>query len=199
MDTMDMRVLLYNISIEECHSTGIQRVTTQRLLPLFYGPGKNGLFCPVLNLRSVNKHITTTKIQMATLQPILPSLKEDNWFQSDRLKNAFFRISVRPEHHFFHCCFQVGHRVQLKVLPFSLSIARKVFRKCVGTNNRLPWNERDHHSPIYRLLILGGKHSNHSLQRSKFHSSSSWSQSKYENVMFFLARQINTFVLFSIL
>ncbi|KAG6930605.1 ORF I polyprotein, partial [Chelydra serpentina] len=87
---------------------------------------------PILDLRGLNKFMVKLKFRMLSLGTIIPSMDQGDWYAALDMKDAYFHIAIYPPHRRF-LCFVVGQRhFQFTVLPFGLSMAPRVFTKCMA-------------------------------------------------------------------
>ncbi|KAG6937227.1 hypothetical protein G0U57_010216, partial [Chelydra serpentina] len=87
---------------------------------------------PILDLRGLNKFMVKLKFRMLSLGTIIPSMDQGDWYAALDMKDAYFHIAIYPPHRRF-LRFVVGHRhFQFTVLPFGLSMAPRVFTKCMA-------------------------------------------------------------------
>lgn len=69
---------------------------------------------------------------MLTLQAILPLIPEQAWMASIDLKDAYFHVTIWPQH-CWYLRFAVGKdHYQYRILPFGISTAPQVFTKCMA-------------------------------------------------------------------
>ncbi len=54
---------------------------------------KDGVLCPILDLRVLNDSVMQFKFKMLTLKQIMPQIRSKDWFVTIDLKDAFFRIT----------------------------------------------------------------------------------------------------------
>lgn len=83
-------------------------------------------------IQLLNKFICQFRCSVVNLAFIIPTLAPQNWLVALHLLDAFFYIANHPTHRKY-LRFLVGKsHYQYKVLPFSLSIAPKLFIKCLA-------------------------------------------------------------------
>ena len=61
-----------------------------------------------------------------------PDVEMWSWFSVIDFKNAYFHISIEPEHHCYLWFSLKGVIYKFKVLPFGLSTVSRVFMKCLA-------------------------------------------------------------------
>ncbi|KAG6938835.1 ORF V, partial [Chelydra serpentina] len=72
------------------------------------------------------------KFRMLSLGTIIPSMDPGDWYAALDMKDAYFHIAIYPPHRRF-LRFVVDQRhFQFAVLPFGLSMAPRVFTKCMA-------------------------------------------------------------------
>ena len=67
----------------------------------FIVPKKNGGLCPIVNLKFFNKAVTKRRFKMETLHSIMTVLSPGQWMASLDLKDVYFHVPIRAEHHRF--------------------------------------------------------------------------------------------------
>ncbi|KAL0199702.1 hypothetical protein M9458_002889, partial [Cirrhinus mrigala] len=83
----------------------------------FIVPKKDGGLRPILDLRLLNRSVMR--------------LKSEDWFVTIDLKDAYFHVSILPQHRkFLRFAFR-GEAYQYRVLPFGLALSPRTFTKCV--------------------------------------------------------------------
>lgn len=97
----------------------------------FTVPKPDGSRRPILNLRGLNKFLVKRKFCMITLQQILPLLSPGDWFMVIDLTDAYYHVSIHPDHRRFLRFSVKGRCFQFRALPFGLSLAPRVF-KCMA-------------------------------------------------------------------
>ncbi len=97
----------------------------------FLIPKKGGSLRPILDLRFLNSHLRKYKFRMLTHNVLFRSIQPGDWFTSIDLQDAYFHVSIYPAHRkFLRFAFQ-GVAYEYQTLPFGLSLAPRVFSKCV--------------------------------------------------------------------
>ncbi|XP_062386517.1 uncharacterized protein LOC134075064 [Sardina pilchardus] len=95
----------------------------------FVIPKRSGGLRPILDLRSLNKHLRVYKFRMLTVRQLLNSVKPGQWFTSIDLTDAFQHVSVLAAHRkFLRFAFQ-GISYEYLVLPYGLALSPRVFTK----------------------------------------------------------------------
>ncbi|XP_029937836.1 uncharacterized protein LOC115380768 [Myripristis murdjan] len=91
--------------------------------------GGNGIR-PILDLRALNKFLRKYKFRMLTHASLLRLVRQNDWFTSIDLKDAYFHIPIYPPHRkYLRFAFQ-GVCYEYHVLPFGLSLSPRVFVRC---------------------------------------------------------------------
>ena len=97
----------------------------------FLIPKKGGSLRPILDLRCLNLHLRKYKFRMLTHNVLFRSIRPGDWFTSVDLQDAYFHISIYPAHRkYLRFAFR-GTVYEYQTLPFGLSLAPRVFSKCV--------------------------------------------------------------------
>ncbi|XP_060741844.1 uncharacterized protein LOC132856323 [Tachysurus vachellii] len=97
----------------------------------FVVPKKDGGLRPILDLRALNCTLRTYKFKMLTLKVIVSQIRSEDWFVTIDLKDAYFHISILPEHRKFLRFAFGGEAYQYRVLPFGLALSPRTFTKCM--------------------------------------------------------------------
>ncbi|XP_052473657.1 uncharacterized protein LOC128030230 [Carassius gibelio] len=96
----------------------------------FLVPKKDGALRPILDLRVLNKHLRKYNFRMLTHGSLARAIKQNDWFTSVDLKDAFFHISIYPPHRKFLRFAYQGTCYEFTVLPFGLSLSPRCFCLC---------------------------------------------------------------------
>lgn len=96
----------------------------------FLVPKKDGSLRPILDLRVLNKHLRKYNFRMLTHGSLARAIKQNDWFTSVDLKDAFFHISIYPPHRKFLRFAYQGTCYEFTVLPFGLSLSPRCFCLC---------------------------------------------------------------------
>uniref|UniRef100_UPI0037E7B013 uncharacterized protein n=1 Tax=Semicossyphus pulcher TaxID=241346 RepID=UPI0037E7B013 len=97
----------------------------------FLIPKKEGGFRPILDLRGLNKFLKVLPFHMLRTADVLQAVTRHSWFTSIDLKDAYFHVPIAPHHRqYLRFAFE-GQAYQFKVLPFGLSLAPRVFTRCM--------------------------------------------------------------------
>ena len=92
---------------------------------------KDGGFRPILDLRGLNCYLKELSFRMLRTKDVTQSVTRHAWFTSVDLKDAYFHVPIARDHRrFLRFAFQ-GSVYQYCVLPFGLSLAPRVFTRCV--------------------------------------------------------------------
>ena len=108
---------------EQCHSGFYSRYF---LVPKRGGTGIR----PILDLRALNKYLRTYKFRMLTHASLLRMLRQNDWFTSVDLKDAYFHVPIYPPHKKYLRFAFLGVCYEYRVLPFGLSLSPRVFVRC---------------------------------------------------------------------
>ncbi|KAI7809562.1 hypothetical protein IRJ41_011558 [Triplophysa rosa] len=96
----------------------------------FLVPKKDGSLRPILDLRMLNKHLRKYNFRMLNHGTLACTIKQNDWFTSVDLKDAFFLISIYPPHRKFLRFAYLGICYEFTVLPFGLSLSPRTFCLC---------------------------------------------------------------------
>ncbi|XP_053092882.1 LOW QUALITY PROTEIN: uncharacterized protein LOC113526632 [Pangasianodon hypophthalmus] len=97
----------------------------------FIVPKKDGGLRPILDLRQLNLSVARLKFRMLTVTQVVPQIRSEDWFVTINLKDAYFHISILPQHRKFLRFAFGGEAYQYRVLPFGLALSPRTFTKCV--------------------------------------------------------------------
>lgn len=98
----------------------------------FLIPKKDGGLRPILDLRSLNRYLRVLRFKMLRTSDVLLHIREGDWFASIDLKDAYFHVPIAPHHRqFLRFAFE-GQAYEFNVLPFGISLAPRVFTRCVA-------------------------------------------------------------------
>lgn len=106
----------------------------------FLVPKKDGGFRPILDLRHLNVFLKSLPFRMLRTVNVLRSVTAGDWFVSVDLKDAYFHVPIALHHRKFLRFSFLGQAYQFKVLPFGLSLAPRVFTRCMNAALSLPWS-----------------------------------------------------------
>ena len=96
---------------------------------IFLVEKKGGGYCPVVNLKELNRFVKAEHFKMEGLH-LLPSLMlQGDWMAKLDLKDAYLQVPIHPDHYQFLQFQWEGKTYQFKCLPFGLSAAPRVFTK----------------------------------------------------------------------
>ena len=112
---------------------------------IFLVAKESGGWRPILNLKAFNKFVVPPSFRMETLRTVMDCLGEaaqqrhntsellrdlslsETWAISIDLRDAYFHVTVAPEHiRYLHFAYN-GRAFEFLVLPFGLSTAPRVF------------------------------------------------------------------------
>ncbi|XP_048010529.1 uncharacterized protein LOC125244496 [Megalobrama amblycephala] len=127
---------ILNEEISSLLDKGAIQVVPHNLIELgFYSryflvPKKDGSLRPILDLRVLNKHLRKYNFRMLTHGTLARAIKQNDWFTSVDLKDAFFHISIYPPHRKFLRFAYQGTCYEFTVLPFGLALSPRTFCLC---------------------------------------------------------------------
>ncbi|XP_074481579.1 uncharacterized protein LOC141761839 [Sebastes fasciatus] len=97
----------------------------------FLIPKREGGFRPILDLRGLNTFLKVLLFHMLSTADVLQNVTRHSWFTSIDLKDAYFHVPIAlPHRQYLRFAFE-GKAFQFKVLPFGLSLAPRVFTRCM--------------------------------------------------------------------
>ncbi|KAI2656770.1 Transposon Ty3-G Gag-Pol polyprotein [Labeo rohita] len=97
----------------------------------FIVPKKDGGLRPIIDLRRLNHSVMKLKFKMLTVKQVVSQIRSEDWFVTIDLKDAYFHVSILPQHRkFLRFAFR-GEAYQYRVLPFGLALSPRTFTKCV--------------------------------------------------------------------
>ncbi|KAL0195548.1 hypothetical protein M9458_009120, partial [Cirrhinus mrigala] len=97
----------------------------------FIVPKKDGGLRPIIDLRRLNRSVMKLKFKMLTIKQVVSQIRSEDWFVTIDLKDAYFHVSILPQHRkFLRFAFR-GEAYQYRVLPFGLALSPRTFTKCV--------------------------------------------------------------------
>ncbi|KAI2657596.1 Transposon Ty3-G Gag-Pol polyprotein [Labeo rohita] len=67
----------------------------------FIVPKKDGGLRPILDLRVLNRSVMKLKFRMLTLKQVVSQIRSEDWFVTIDLKDAYFHVSILPQHRKF--------------------------------------------------------------------------------------------------
>ncbi|XP_077061833.1 uncharacterized protein LOC143714498 [Siphateles boraxobius] len=97
----------------------------------FIVPKKDGGLRPILDLRILNRSVGKLKFKMLTIKQIVSQIRSEDWFVTIDLKDAYFHVSILPQHRKFLRFAFGGEAYQYRVLPFGLALSPRTFTKCM--------------------------------------------------------------------
>src|SRR4029434_8939827 len=97
----------------------------------FLVPKKDGNYRPILDLRVLNKALLPLRLRMLTPRTLVQFIRPNDWFVKIDLKDAYFHIPIHHRHRRYLRFAFGGIAYQFNALPFGLSLAPRVFTKCV--------------------------------------------------------------------
>jgi hypothetical protein len=116
--------------------------------PYFIVLKKSGGLRPILDLRVLNRALHKLPFKMLTQKRIFECIRPQDWFAAIDLKDAYFHVSILPQHRpFLRFAFE-GRAYQYKVLPFGLALSPRDFTK-VAEAAIVPLSEHGVHTLKY--------------------------------------------------
>ncbi|XP_065137013.2 uncharacterized protein [Paramisgurnus dabryanus] len=98
----------------------------------FVVPKKGGTALrPILDLRILNMHLRKYSFKMLTHKVLCQSIRPNDWFVTIDLSDTYFHIDIYPSHRKFLRFAYRGTAYEFQTIPFGLSLAPRVFTKCV--------------------------------------------------------------------
>src|SRR4029434_4300095 len=94
-------------------------------------PKRDGNYRPILDLRVLNKALMPLRFRMLTPCRLVQFIRLNDWFITIDLKDAYFHIPIHHRHRRYLRFAFGGIAYQFNALPFGLSLAPRVFTKCV--------------------------------------------------------------------
>ncbi|XP_047663485.1 uncharacterized protein LOC113652359 [Tachysurus fulvidraco] len=82
-------------------------------------------------LRVLNRHLRKYSFKMLTHKVLCRSIRPGDWFVTIDLADAYFHIDIYPSHRKFLRFAYRGTAYEFQTIPFGLSLAPRVFTKCV--------------------------------------------------------------------
>lgn len=64
----------------------------------FLVPKRDGVLCPIPDMRALNKHLRVWKFKMLTNRRLLRSMCPGDWFTTFDLKDAYVHLPMYPSH-----------------------------------------------------------------------------------------------------
>ncbi len=101
------------------------------LLPLLHHSEEGWGLRPILDLRLLNRSVMRLKFKMLTIKQVMSQIRSEDWFVTIDLKDAYFHISILPQHRKFLRVALRGKSYQYRVLTFGLALSHRTFTKCV--------------------------------------------------------------------
>ncbi|KAI2664274.1 Transposon Ty3-G Gag-Pol polyprotein [Labeo rohita] len=97
----------------------------------FIVPKKDGGLRPILDLKLLNRSVMRLKFKMLAVNQVLSQIRSEDWFVRIDLKDAYFHVSILPQHRKFLMFAFRGEAYQYQVLPFGLALSPRTFTKCM--------------------------------------------------------------------
>ena len=122
------------------------------------GPKSDGSWCPVINLKALNKHVITRHFKMESIKTVKGLMMKGDWLLKLDLKDAYLAVPIHQAHLEF-LKFQWQDQLwQFQALPFGLNSSPYVFTKLFETSCVDPSKVGNQVSP------LSGRHANNGCQ-----------------------------------
>ncbi len=102
---------------------------------------KDGGLPPILDLRLLNRSVMRLKFRMLTIKQIVSQIRSEDWFVTIDLKDAYFHISILPQHRKFLRFAFGGKAYQYRVLRLVWH-SHPAFSRSVWMLLWLPCNSR---------------------------------------------------------
>ena len=67
----------------------------------FIVPMKDGGLRPILELRHLNRSVMPLMFRMLTINQVVSQISSEDWFVTINLRDAYFHISILPQHRKF--------------------------------------------------------------------------------------------------
>ncbi|KAI2662299.1 Transposon Ty3-G Gag-Pol polyprotein [Labeo rohita] len=97
----------------------------------FIVPRKDGGLRPILGLCQLNRSVMRLKFKMLTVKQVVSHIRFEDWFVTIDLKDAYYHVSILPQHRKF-LWFAFGDKAYLYWVPsFGLALSPRMFTKCV--------------------------------------------------------------------
>ncbi|XP_043120232.1 uncharacterized protein LOC122362727 [Puntigrus tetrazona] len=97
----------------------------------FIVPKKDGGLRPIIDRRVLNRSVNRLKINMLTIKHVVTQIRSEDWFVNIDLKDAYFHLSILPQHRKFLRFAFGGVAYQYRVLLFGLALSPRTFTKCM--------------------------------------------------------------------
>ncbi|KAL0148452.1 hypothetical protein M9458_056262, partial [Cirrhinus mrigala] len=96
------------------------------------------------------------KFKMLTINQVVSQIRSEDWFVTIDLKDAYFHVSILPQHRkFLRFAFR-GEAYQYRVLPFGLALSPHTFHKvcgCCSGSAAIPGHP---HTQLHRRMVDSG-------------------------------------------
>ena len=126
----------------------VDRSDDEFISNIFLRPKKDGTFRIIFNTKELNDSVEYHHFKMDTLQTAIQLMKEDCWFASVDLKDAYYSVLVHPDHRKYLKFLWDGTCYQFRCLPMGLTSSPRVFTKLLKPIfSKL--RQYGHHSVIY--------------------------------------------------
>ncbi|KAI2645041.1 Gag-Pro-Pol polyprotein [Labeo rohita] len=86
---------------------------------------------PILDLRRLNHSVMWLKFKMLTVKQVVSQIRSEDWFVMIDLKDAYFHVSILPQHKKFLMFAFRSEAYKYQFLPFGLALSPHMFKKCV--------------------------------------------------------------------
>lgn len=96
---------------------------------VFIVPEENGKQRHVFNMKPLNAFIVSRSFQMTTLKMVAEALRTNDFVVSLVLSNAYFHLSMAPQHRLFLRFEFQGKLFRFKAMPFGFSSAPRICTK----------------------------------------------------------------------
>ena len=107
----------------------VDRSDDEFISNIFLRPKKDGTFRIIFNTKELNDSVEYHHFKMDTLQTAIQLMKEDCWFASVDLKDAYYSVLVHPDHRKYLKFLWDGTCYQFRCLQMGLTSSPRVFTK----------------------------------------------------------------------
>ena len=107
----------------------VPRCQGEYISNFFLRPKKDNTYRLIFNVKELNKHIEYHHFKMDTFKTALQLVKQDCWFASVDLKDAYYSVNVDPSHRKFLRFLWKDECYEFSCLPMGLTSSPRVFTK----------------------------------------------------------------------
>ncbi|KAI2647016.1 Transposon Ty3-G Gag-Pol polyprotein [Labeo rohita] len=154
----------------------------------FIVPKKDGGLRPILDLRLLNRSVKRLKFKMLTIKQVVSQIRSEDWFVTIDLKDAYFHVSILPQHRkFLRFAFR-GEAYRYRVLPFGLALSPPHLYEVCGCSSGSTATPGHPHTQLHRRLAdpssVGDGGSSASRCRSRSHEGAGVETERQEKCAF---------------